>query len=479
MDCQLLLKLGDKVKLKDSGIGIVKYIGIPHFSEQELIGIDLDQWNVNGHSGKGYFKTSPGRGTFAGREDIVESTAHLNFTKSYLIVFGYCHSIYSYNIPSDIMQTILSAYFVRHYEMQNVVILTNTATTIRGEIDKINPDSMDIALYKNWTDKEYKKPKNTKTDSLKILMPIEPLITFNKDITIEQNETQILYSNQKYKFNSLTLKSNSCLLCDFPFDVIETNAGGCIDIEIENNLVMESNSKISANGMGYAQGLRAETYQGDSYNGHGKSGKTANDGGGGGARRSSTRNWDPGAGAGGGGYGTKGKDGYECHSNQRMEVYGIGGEIYGDEKLDRLFLGSGGGSCYGGRGGGIIHIKCKGDIVLAKDSLICANGDDSTAWNGGGGSGGSVKIEGNNIKIYDKSCITVSGGKGGVKQTRYDISCGGNGGYGRILVSGKECGTILIFPDNIVGIEQNVVVEKDTNDDVPTYSLFDDSSSDD
>eukprot|EP01084_Bolivina_argentea_P095099 170970_1 len=151
MDHQLLLQLGDKVKLEDGVVGIVKYIGITNLSEQELIGIELDEWNFDGHNGKGYFKCSRGCGIFVTRENIAESTAHLNFRKSYLVVFGYCRSIYSHNTPTDITQIILSAYFVRYFEMQNVVILINNAKTVRGEIEKINSDSMDIALYKNWT----------------------------------------------------------------------------------------------------------------------------------------------------------------------------------------------------------------------------------------------------------------------------------------------------------------------------------------
>eukprot|EP01083_Nonionella_stella_P166938 559723_1 len=71
-----LLKVGDKVRLQDGGVGTVKYIGNTHFNENEMVGIELDQWNANGHNGKikgrTYFKASPGCGTFARRNSIME-----------------------------------------------------------------------------------------------------------------------------------------------------------------------------------------------------------------------------------------------------------------------------------------------------------------------------------------------------------------------------------------------------------------------
>ena len=69
-----LLKVGDKVKLQDGSLGLVKYIGNTHFNEDEMVGIELDQWSPNGHNGKvkgrTYFKAQPGCGTFARRNSV-------------------------------------------------------------------------------------------------------------------------------------------------------------------------------------------------------------------------------------------------------------------------------------------------------------------------------------------------------------------------------------------------------------------------
>ena len=79
---QRLLKIGGKIRFKSNGdikmmnlkTGIIKYIGYPTFVDGEVIGIELDEWNVNGHDGSvngiQIFETSPGHGIFATRDEI-------------------------------------------------------------------------------------------------------------------------------------------------------------------------------------------------------------------------------------------------------------------------------------------------------------------------------------------------------------------------------------------------------------------------
>ena len=65
---------GDKVRLLNGDVGIVKFIGKTKFSKEILVGLELDKWNPNGHDGNvknaDYFSAVNGRGFFA-RTDLV------------------------------------------------------------------------------------------------------------------------------------------------------------------------------------------------------------------------------------------------------------------------------------------------------------------------------------------------------------------------------------------------------------------------
>jgi len=68
-------KVNDRVKLSGGNTGIVRYIGVTHFSHnEEMIGIELDSWIHNGHDGnvkgKRYFMAAPGRGVFVHRNNV-------------------------------------------------------------------------------------------------------------------------------------------------------------------------------------------------------------------------------------------------------------------------------------------------------------------------------------------------------------------------------------------------------------------------
>ena len=119
-----------------------------------------------------------------------------------------------------------------------------------------------------------------------------------------------------------------------------------------------------------------------------------------------------GASGGGGGYGTAG---LQCAANP----CGAGGAVYGEPKLDRLFYGSGGGAAgdgdSGGPGGGIIYII--GETVDFDGTITSAG--SQIGW-GGGGAGGSIRLEGNDLTL---NVVTVAGGAGGAY-----------GGLGRIAI---------------------------------------------
>lgn len=179
--------------------------------------------------------------------------------------------------------------------------------------------------------------------------------------------------------------------------------------------------------------------------------------GGGGARYS---------GGGGGGYGTPGTGG-----NRNLDYYGEnggqnrsgnggtsqyggggGGGTFGDEGLNRLMLGTGGGrggnnaspqlGGAGGAGGGIVNIVANSLTVnaaggLASTGVAGSNGASGTSYysgGGGGGSGGSIRIEAGTLNV-GSSFVSVAGGAGGVgRYNNAAVNNGGTGGSGRIAI---------------------------------------------
>eukprot|EP01084_Bolivina_argentea_P098330 176713_1 len=92
------------------------------------------------------------------------------------------------------------------------------------------------------------------------------------------------------------------------------------------------------------------------------------------------------AGGGGGGYGTKANDAEPNRKSRGYRPGGKGGNIYGDVKITKLLLGSGGGSGHpwsygsdgkpGGNGGGIIFITST-QITIENNGCITANGQNA------------------------------------------------------------------------------------------------------
>jgi hypothetical protein len=110
------------------------------------------------------------------------------------------------------------------------------------------------------------------------------------------------------------------------------------------------------------------------------------------------------------------------------------GEIYGDNEMKQILLGSSGGDKYGygGNGGGALSIHVNGNIIMDEHSIISCNGGNSKNYDCGGGSGGSIKIECN--QLFNLGKIGSIGGKGGIWLER-DIKVGGDGGMGKIFVN--------------------------------------------
>ena len=239
------------------------------------------------------------------------------------------------------------------------------------------------------------------------------LLTLKKTIIDKNTE---LKSGIVHKYDILIIKQGFELTVNewkipsglFSFNILEYS-GGKLILKC-NSLILENNSEITVNGKGY-KGGKIGCYQGYSYNEQSYWSKNSNYGGGG---------W-----ISGGGYGTNGENGDEN---------GKGGLIYGNNELTKIYLGSGGGGGHksnGTSGGGAIIIECEDNIIIGKNSYICANGENSTNNNGiiGCGSGGSIYLKSPNI--INNGFIQAIGGINNNK-------LGGNGGFGRIRIDCKN-----------------------------------------
>lgn len=227
---------------------------------------------------------------------------------------------------------------------------------------------------------------------------------------------------------------------------------------------IQVNGTISASGDGFAGAIynpvpNRSGDQGESYTGLGFTGLThpnqgsspANAGAGGGGTGDSNACRPFGVSGGGGGYGSNGA------ASGDPICGGLGGATYGDPVLAQLFLGSGGGSGgtddtlsdnppggFGGAGGGIIFLKSdnavsgtgairsEGTIGQGDIGINCAGAMSNTSacWDfsgpGGGGSGGSIRIEASSVGV----ARSVAGGHGGYGYVGVSNS-GGDGGSGR------------------------------------------------
>merc|ERR1712013_768705 len=68
------IEVGDYVELENGIKGLVKYIGATEFAKGELIGLEMDKWDSEGHDGSKngdrYFTCKQGHGTWTRRDKI-------------------------------------------------------------------------------------------------------------------------------------------------------------------------------------------------------------------------------------------------------------------------------------------------------------------------------------------------------------------------------------------------------------------------
>ena len=260
-------------------------------------------------------------------------------------------------------------------------------------------------------------------------------------------------------FSSVTVGSAGAIVAE-PWD---GETGGFVTFRSMGDVVVDGDIDVS--GLGYAGGTGVSggtsfvssewATQGESTDGLGVEGSSANIGGGGAAPAAD----DQGASGAGGGYGSDGKDGTDEDGNHVSD----GGETYGDELLSSWFLGSGGGagatdsdgdaasasdiSGDGGAGGGLVAIfsataievsgAIRADGSRGLDAEAISRG--ATLGGGGGGAGGSVMMV--SPRLSGDGEISAQGARGGESirvnspmdvDHGYGLAEGGRGGEGRI-----------------------------------------------
>lgn len=225
---------------------------------------------------------------------------------------------------------------------------------------------------------------------------------------------------------------------------------GSVNMNAKGYYGAQPNAAITDNGNQNANGNSGESYAGA---GSRSTSETNNGGaGGGGAIYYQGVNYP--SGAGGGSYATAGERGITWTGGSNTPLfYGGGGSVYGYDALNKLYLGSGGGSGgsdtsesngtggRGGYGGGIVRIASG---VINVTGSVVANGENGQnhtgnyAAGGGGGSGGSVKLNFSSGTL-GTSLVTATGGSRSTGA--YGGSNGGAGGSGRISAIGTITGT--------------------------------------
>ncbi len=258
---------------------------------------------------------------------------------------------------------------------------------------------------------------------------------------------QVVVLQRVPQYTSVTLEDGASLTVS----AWDRGGGGVLAFRAREGLTVRGGASIDASALGYGGGdtgaAGCDGYQGESIAGFGTGGScggrynedsgayVANHGGGGCIIT--------GGGGGYGGYGQTGEawsSGYESAS---------GGEPYGDEALDALHLGSGGGGIWngsdgtegpGGDGGGIVLLAAS-TITVEDGATISANGGDTHAWTtgtytygAGGGSGGSLWLKAQQLELAP-STISAQGGAG---EDSYDRH-GGDGGEGRVRLDCATC----------------------------------------
>lgn len=229
------------------------------------------------------------------------------------------------------------------------------------------------------------------------------------------NVRGITLTKSALNLKSLTMASNAYITSTFTAPGADYSQ---VILNITNDLTIQSGAKIIADGRGYPA-----TYASAS-NGYTVGNTTT-----GGSKYGNT--WAAASGAHGG----KGSPGVPPLTNPALYSYSPN-EIY-DSASNPIYPGASGATSAaspndaGGNGGGVIRISASNII---HNGIISANGNAGFYRWGGGGAGGSVKINASGTLTGTTGMITAKGGTG--NNTTTYLHAGGGGG--RISITGDD-----------------------------------------
>ncbi len=159
-----------------------------------------------------------------------------------------------------------------------------------------------------------------------------------------------------------------------------------------------------------------------------------------------------GSSAGGGGYGGPGGDGRDAEG---AAVAGSGGPAYGDPECTESRLGSSGGgqSGWAGAGGGAVWLDATACVEITPFGGVDVSGgdalDEPMPDAGGGGSGGTIRLDAPVVTVH--GALAARGGRGQPGQGFYGFPGwgGGGGGGGRVALYGAT--PVAVFADVLGG----------------------------
>ena len=286
----------------------------------------------------------------------------------------------------------------------------------------------------------------TAVDGSEVQLEAAPGVSFDEADNLDL-EGQVVVLQRVPQYTTVTVTDGGTLTTSR----WNRGGGGVLALRARDGLEVMAGGSVDASALGYAGGdtgaSGCDGYQGESITGWGLGGacggrynedvgaEAANIGGGGCIIT-----------GGGGGYGGYGYPGEAWNTGYPPPS---GGEVYGDEALERLHLGSGGGGVWngsdgtegpGGDGGGIL-LLASASITVADGGAIRATGGDTHAWStgsysygAGGGAGGSVWLIAGELSLAEGS-VLATGGAGEDAYDRY----GGDGGSGRVRLDCQTC----------------------------------------
>jgi len=332
--------------------------------------------------------------------------------------------------PSCLFSQVYNPLFKKHYTIANesnqdiynfqTLITLNTADLITaGHLNPSGDDfrfSSDSCSPSNFYDYWIESGINTTTTLIWVKIPFMPAISSKNFILWYGDNSAPPQSNfnSTFPISFISGGADTTLSGIIQFDWFQLDSGDNITLQSGSLLEIKSHVlRINGNINGDGDGFFSPMTIG---NGNGP----------GGGEQSLT------AGAGGGSYGGVGGTG----GMDPGDTPGSGGMVYGALNDPTNFMGSSGGTtdnAAGGNGGGGLKLQAEWLDVNGSITMNGYNGIGSIGRCAGGGSGGTILLIGENVKLSATCFLASIGGNGG-NGTSAANDGGGGGSGGRIKI---------------------------------------------